>query len=86
MRTTISIDGELYRTLKQRAAASGRTVGQTIEDALRRAFSDDGVEHGNPWPELPCYGGTGVLPGVDLTSNAALRDVMDAGEPVDALR
>lgn len=39
-----------------------------------------------PLPQLPAYGGTGVLPGVDLASNAALRDVMDVGEAVDALR
>lgn len=34
---------------------------------------------------LPMYGGSGALPGVDLCSNAALRDVMDDDEAVGAL-
>jgi plasmid stability protein len=86
MRTTITIDDELYRSLKQRAAASGRTVGQTIEDALRATFASRAGADPAGLPELPRYGGSGTLPGVDLTSNAALRDVMDAGSAVDALR
>lgn len=86
MRTTITIDDELYRTVKQRAAQSGRTVGEIIEDAVRRALDHRPGAADEPLAPLPTYGGTGVLPGVDLTSNAALRDAMDADEPVDALR
>ena len=86
MRTTISIDDELYRAVKEQAARSGRTIGEIIEDAVRRSLSRLREQTGGPLPPLPTYGGSGVLPGVDLTSNAALRDVMDAGESVDALR
>ncbi|MGH8895654.1 MAG: ribbon-helix-helix domain-containing protein [Egibacteraceae bacterium] len=86
MRTTITIDDELYRTVKQRAAQSGRTVGEIIEDAVRRALDERPRTGNEPLAPLPTYGGTGVLPGVDLTNNAALRDLMDADEPVDALR
>ncbi|MGI8758915.1 MAG: CopG family transcriptional regulator [Acidimicrobiales bacterium] len=86
VRTTISIDDALYRTVKDRAAKSGRTIGEIIEDSLRRAFAEAPHESNPSLPELPTDGGTGVVAGVDLTSNAALRDVMDAGEPVDALR
>ncbi len=32
------------------------------------------------------FGGTGVQPGVDLSDNASLRDLMDDGEGVGALR
>lgn len=86
MRTTVRIDDELYRALKERAARSGRTIAGIIEDALRR-FLDTSDRHGaEPLPPLPTYGGSGVLPGVDLTSNAALRDLMDGDEPVDAMR
>lgn len=84
MRTTIRLDDDLYREVKAQAARDGRTVGAVIEDALRaqarRRATEASIE------PLPVYGGTGVLPGVDLGDNAALRDVMDAGERLDALR
>lgn len=84
MRTTINIDEGLYREVKAEAARDGRTVGQVIEDALRMRSPRQAMEkHIEP---LPVYGGSGVLPGVDLDTNAALRDVMDTDEPVDALR
>ncbi|MGH8887666.1 MAG: ribbon-helix-helix domain-containing protein [Egibacteraceae bacterium] len=86
MRTTITIDDELYRTVKQRAAQSGRTAGEIIEDAVRRALDERAGTDNEPLAPLPTYGGTGVLPGVDLANNAALRDLMDADEPVDVLR
>ncbi len=35
---------------------------------------------------LPVHSGGGLMPGVDLTSNASLRDVMDEDTAVDALR
>ena len=35
---------------------------------------------------LPVHRGGGLMPGVDLTSNAALRDVAEEGTAVDALR
>ncbi|MGH3326730.1 MAG: ribbon-helix-helix domain-containing protein [Streptomycetales bacterium] len=84
-RTTIRIDDELLRKLKVRAAESGRTVGDLVEDAVRLALSTSGALTAD-LPTLPTYGGGGVLPGVDLASNAALRDAMEQGLPVDALR
>jgi hypothetical protein len=84
MRTTIRLDDDLYREVKAQAALEGRTVGEVIEDALRfrrqRRQADASVG------PLPVYGGSGVMPGVDLGDMAALRDVMDADERVDALR
>ena len=35
MRTTIRIDDELYRSVKEQAARSGRTVASVLEDAVR---------------------------------------------------
>lgn len=85
VRTTVRIDDELLRSVKQQAARSGRTVGAVIEDALRVAMSarHDGPPRLSP---LPTYGTSGVLPGVDLASNAALREVMESSKDVDALR
>jgi Arc/MetJ family transcription regulator len=84
MRTTIRIDDELYRTVRRQAAESGRTVGEIIEDAVRRALQQPATPE--PLDALPTYGGSGVMPGVDLTSNVAVRDAMDEDAPLDALR
>jgi hypothetical protein len=83
MRTTIRIDDELYRSVKERAARTGRTVTAVIEDAIRLAFTLP-----QPRGELeptPVFGGSGTLPGVDLSDNAATHELMD-GTEVDALR
>jgi hypothetical protein len=84
MRTTVTIDDSLYRTVKARAAQAGRTVSAVIEDAIRASL-DRGRPGAEP-EELPVYGGSGVQPGVDLTSDAALRDRMDENVPLDAVR
>ncbi len=85
MRTTIRIHDDLYAKVRSRAASSGRSIGEVIEDALRRAFADGGAPPSDVEP-LPTYGGSGVMPGVDLTSNAALAEAMDEGAAVDAMR
>ena len=85
MRTTIRIDDDLYRRVKATAARRGVTVGQIIEDAVRvalrpRSASDLEV------PDLPIYGGSGVMPGVDLGDGRGLLAIMDEGVNIDALR
>ncbi len=85
MRTTVTLDDVLFRELKAHAAQSGRTMGSVIEDAVRVAFTLREAPL-TELPDLPTYGGTGLLPGVDLSNNAALRDLMDSAEGVDALR
>lgn len=85
MRTTIRIDDDLLKRTKLHAARTQRTVGQVVEDALRAALAAR-EQPPQVVARLPSYGGSGVLPGVDLSSAAGLRDVMDEAEPVDALR
>ena len=85
MRTTIRIDDALYREVKAEAARSGRTIGELIEDAVRVALAQSRSSDHDVRP-LPVHAGGGLMPGVDLTSNEALRDVMDEGTALDALR
>ena len=85
MRTTIRIQDDLYRRVKSHAAASGRSVGEFIEDAVRAAIEPRAASAGD-LPELPVTGGSGVMPGVDLTSNASLLDLMDEDVPIHARR
>lgn len=84
MRTTIRISDELYREVKAQAARDGRTVGEVIEDALRAHRQR--VRSEATFAPLPAYGGSGVLPGVDIGDNASLRDLMDEDASPDALR
>jgi hypothetical protein len=85
VRTTIRIDDQLYRQIKARAAEQGRTVGDLIEDAIRESIKPKRPAAA-PLAPLPVFGGSGTLPGVDLTDNAALLALMEEGEPVDEMR
>ena len=75
MRTTIKIDDGLLVEAKTRAAASGRTLNQVVEDALRAAF--ERRENAGAGPALPVLRGGRLMPGVDLDDSAALLDLMD---------
>lgn len=76
MRTTISIDEQLLAQVKQRAAATGRTVSQTIEDAVRESLLRADDQPRSRFKVKPWHGGH-PLPGVDLDNNAALLDLME---------
>lgn len=86
MRTTIRIDDALYRNVKARAAASGRTVAAVLEDAVRRGLvASDAAAPAEPF-RVVAEGHGGLRPGVDLTSNAAMQELFDEGRSVDELR
>lgn len=85
VRTTITIDEQVYREAKAVAARSARTVSQVIEDAVRSALREVSGPVGDLEP-LPTFGRGGTLPGVDLADQSALADLMDAGGALDALR
>lgn len=77
MRTTVSIDDELLESAKRRAAERGKTLGQVLEDALRRELAAPAPTER---PTVPVFrGGTGPRPGIDLTSNRALHEALDEG-------
>ena len=75
MRTTVKIDDALLVEAKTRAAMSGRTLNQIVEDALRAAFARRPA--GDPPVDLPVFAGGRLMPGVDLDDSAALLDLMD---------
>ncbi len=85
MRTTIRLDDELYRELKEKAARSGRTVASVLEDAVRRGLHAPEQRKAGRYVVRP-MGEGGLQPGVDLSSNAAIAEAMDEGTPLDALR
>jgi len=85
MRTTVAIADELLVAAKRLAARRGQTLGQVIDDALRRELAVP-TQRG-PRPPVPVFrGGTGPHPGIDLTSNRALHEALDEGVELDELR
>ena len=85
MRTTVSIHDELLKSAKLRARERGVTLGQLVEDGLRRelAMRDEPAQP----IELPVFDGkTGPVPGLDLTSNRAIYEFLDEGVPLDKRR
>ncbi|CAA0111041.1 Antitoxin VapB43 [Mycolicibacterium vanbaalenii] len=85
MRTTIRIDDALYREVKERAARTGRTVAAVLEDAVRRGLNPADAGARETFSVQP-IGEGGLMPGVDLSSNASLSESMDTEESLDAMR
>ena len=85
MRTTVSISDELLVAAKDRARASGQTLGSLVEAALRRELARHPARSRRP--QVPVFrGGTGARPGLDLTSNQALYEALDEGLPLEQRR
>ena len=85
MRTTVAVDDRLLESARSRARERGQTLGQVIEDALRRELATTPEPH-DPVAVPVFRDGTGPQPGIDLTANRALREALDAGSDLDALR
>ncbi len=84
MRTTVAIQDELLVAAKERAARLGVTLGHVVETALRRELTRTPDAEA---PPLPVFrGGTGPRPGVELTSNRALAELLDEGVALDRRR
>lgn len=84
MRTTIRIDDDLYREVKAIAARAGRTVAAVLEDAVRRGL--DVSEHrARERYEVRPTGTGGLRPGIELSSNAGVAEILDEGASIDAL-
>ena len=80
MRTTVRLSDELVLAAKRRARERGQSLGEVIDAALRRELATPTTPA--ELPRVPVFrGGTGARPGIDLTSNRALSEVLD--EPVD---
>ena len=76
MRTTVTIDDQVFRDAKQQAAREGRSLSDLITESLRARLSLRHAGSEDPY-RVVTYGHGGPLPGIDITNNAAVRDVMD---------
>ena len=85
MRTTVSIADELLASAKIQARSRGLSLGQLVEHALQAELSRAKTQPDGP--VLPVHHGRGgVHPGVDLTSNRAVRELLDGDLPLDKRR
>lgn len=73
-RTTLTIDDQILRELKRKAAEEGRTLQSVTNDLLRRSLRSSPKKAYRL--ELQGWKAS-VLPGVDLLDRDALFDLMD---------
>lgn len=75
MRTTLSIDDELLARAKERARAARQTLGEYVEDALRRELASARPAR-RPVSLTVSTATGGAQHGVDLTTNRGLYDAL----------
>ena len=84
MRTTLAIDDRLLAAAKRRARQRGLTLGQFVEEALRAELV---AAPAATRLAIPVFtGGSGVRPGIDMTSNRALTEALDEGQSLEQVR
>jgi hypothetical protein len=86
MRTTIRLDDDLLKEAKAAAARQGRTLTSLIEDGLRDQLARASAPRDRHAEPLPTFKGGGLRPGVDLDDNAAVRELLDEGLPLEKRR
>ena len=81
MRTTVRLDDSLLARAKREAARRGTTLTALIDEGLRFVIARRPSHSTRRRVKLPvCGKGGGTLPGVDLSNNAKLLDLMDGIE------
>jgi hypothetical protein len=80
VRTTVTIDDRLLQQAKLAAAQSGRTLSDLVDDGLRLLLAQRPTRAGRS-VTLPVFGGSGLLPGVDLEDKDGLAALLEEAEP-----
>ena len=78
MRTTVRLEDALLDQAKREAAKRHQTLTALIEQGLRLVLAQSRSQHKKrPRVVLPASGAGGLQPGVDLSNNAALLDILE---------
>ena len=78
MRTTLNIDDELMKRVKEKAAETGKTITEIVENALSKEVA--GVAGTRPGFTLRWVAAEGPpAPGVDLADRDSLYETMERG-------
>jgi predicted transcriptional regulator len=76
MRTTIRLDDALLKEVKRFATENNQTLTSVIEEALREKLARrKAALERKPFKLITAKGR--LRPGIDISDNAAVRDVMD---------
>lgn len=75
-RTTLALDDDLLRRLKEKAAREGTTMQAVVNDLLRQALADSGGGGSEYRLELAGWDAE-EQPGVDLLDRDKLFDLME---------
>ena len=79
-RTTLDLQDQLLRDAKAMAAQEGTTLTRFIEDGMRMKLERHRQKPARAIPDLPTFEGGGLRADIDMSSNAAILDVMDDGD------
>jgi hypothetical protein len=78
MRTTVSIQDSLLQRAKEASLQRGCSLSEVVGDALRMALtSQPKSRRTDPTRRLKTFRGSGLQPGVDLTSSGGLIELME---------
>jgi hypothetical protein len=86
MRTTLSIADEVLAYYRRLAAESHRSLSEVIEEGLRETVARREVAEPREAVDFTIVGGEGLQLGVTLDDNAALRELLDDGLPLEKRR
>ena len=75
MKTTLNIDDQVMRRLKQEAARTGKTMSELVEAGLRLVLADRDGDAEQRLPRLPAWDSGGAK--VDLADRDAVLNVME---------
>ena len=85
MRTTVRLDDGLLEQAREEARRRGETLTALIEEGLRHELARS-KQTPRPRVELPIFDLGGLMPGVDLSNNASLLEILEEGVPLEKLR
>jgi hypothetical protein len=84
MRTTLSMDEQLLREAKSRAAISGVTLSAFIEQSVREKLARfKEISDNDRRPLLVFHKTGGVMPGINLDKTSELLSQMDEWDAAD---
>ncbi len=79
MRTTLNIDPEIMSLVRKRAAESGKTITEIVEQALRKEVSGEAPRERRFTLKWRAVAGR-TQPGIDLADRDTLYNAMERGE------
>jgi hypothetical protein len=79
MRTTLNIDSEIMLLVRKRAAESGRTITEIVEQALRKEVSGQPPRTNRFVLRWSTVSGK-AQPGIEIADRDSLYGVMERGE------